>query len=315
MIFCQRNGGSTTYLGALSGGPNTRLSGARNDVGGNTTYVIGGKNLDTVFEGVITNGQSGSSIRPALIVKVGTGKLTLTGATTYTGATTIESGTLRVDGSLANTTVTVVGGTLSGIGAIAGTVDGQGGTLAPGDDGIGQLTINNALSLQYGSTNMFEMNQSQGTSDAIAGLTGVTYGGALVVTNLAGNLAAGDTFYLFPGAGSYGGVFETFDLPALPSGLVWQTCSLLVDGSLRVVTPSGPAISGITVADGNVTLNATNGTPYGQFILFGSTNVALPINAWIPLATNTFDGLGAINQPLVIPMAPGAVRQFYLLQQ
>ena len=316
MLFSHRNGGTTTYLGALWGGPSTTLCGARGDVSGNTTYAIGGKNLDTLFEGVITNGQSGTSIRPAVIVKVGTGKLTLTGASTYTGATTIESGTLRVDGSLANTTVTVVGGNLSGLGTIAGPVEVQyGGTLSPGDNGIGQLTINNVLSLQYGSTNAFELNKSQGTSDAIAGLTGVTYGGTLVVTNLAGNLAAGDTFYLFPGAASYGGVFETLDLPALPSGLVWQTGSLLVDGSLRVVTPSGPAISGITVADGNVTLNATNGTPYGQFILFGSTNVTLPINAWIPLVTNTFDGTGAINPPLVVPMDPVAAQQFYLLQQ
>ena len=316
LLFCQRNGGTTTYLGALSGGPNTRLSGARNDVSGNTTYVIGGKNLDTLFEGVITNGQSGTSVRPAVIVKTGTGKLTLTGASTYTGTTTIEAGTLRVDGSLANTSVTVVGGTLSGVGALAGPVDVQAGAvLSPGNDAIGQLTINNWLNLQYGCSNVFRLSKAQGISDSVAGLAGVNFGGTLVVTNLTGDLVAGDIFYLFPGAGSYGGVFEAFDLPALPSGLVWQTSSLLADGSIRVVTPSGPAFSGITIIDGNVTLNATNGTPYGQFILFGSTNLALPLNAWIPMATNTFDAIGDINPPLILPLDPTALQQFYLLQQ
>jgi len=108
MLFSHRNGGTTTYLGALLGGPSTALCGARGDVSGNTTYAIGGKNLDTVFEGMITNGQTSStSIRPAVIVKVGTGKLTLTGISPYTGTTTVESGTLQVDGSITASAITV----------------------------------------------------------------------------------------------------------------------------------------------------------------------------------------------------------------
>src|SRR5262249_4386738 len=50
----QRNGGTTTYLGALFGGPSTHLAG-RGGTGssGTSTYWIGGKNIDCTFEGEI----------------------------------------------------------------------------------------------------------------------------------------------------------------------------------------------------------------------------------------------------------------------
>jgi autotransporter-associated beta strand protein len=46
------------------------------------------------------------------LTKTTDGTVTLSGANTYDGPTTISNGTLRVDGSLGNTAVTVVGGGL-----------------------------------------------------------------------------------------------------------------------------------------------------------------------------------------------------------
>ncbi len=53
------------------------------------------------------------------------------------------------------------------------------------------------LDLAAGSTNIFEINKTLATNDTIAGLTSVIYGGSLIVTNLAGTLAPGDSFKLF----------------------------------------------------------------------------------------------------------------------
>jgi autotransporter-associated beta strand protein len=302
VTFYQRNGGTITQLGALEGGPDTRLSGARNDVTGTTTYSIGALNLDTVFAGMITNGQSSSSIRPAAIIKVGTGKLTLTGLSPYTGATSVEAGTLQVDGSITASAITVSGGTLAGNGTLGGPVDVQaGGTLSPGD-GIGLLTINNTLTLEPGSTAIMELDKAAGTNDSVAGLTSVSYAGTLIVTNLAGTLAQGDTFHLFPSAGSYAGGFDTVSLPALPSGLVWNTNNLTVDGSIAVGTPSGPPL--------NYTLSGTSiqFSWSGPYKLQSQTN-----NTHVGLSTNWYDYPGGGSSPVTVPMDAGAGAVFFRL--
>jgi autotransporter-associated beta strand protein len=125
----QRNGSTVTHLGALLGGPTTKLSGRGNTgTAGPTTYSIGNRNLDTTFEGEINNGSGTTTI-----TKVGTGKLTLTGTSIYTGATDIESGVLQVDGVLGNTLVSVNGGTLAGTGSIDGSINvNSGGHLGAG---------------------------------------------------------------------------------------------------------------------------------------------------------------------------------------
>ena len=130
-------------------------------------------------------------------------------------------------------------GTVGGNGAIGGpTTIAGGGTLAPGNGGIGTLAIDNSLSLAAGAAVAMEINKSTAASDLVNGLTTVTYGGTLSVTNLAGTLAAGDWFTLFS-AGSYAGSFSTINLPTLPAGLRWDTSELTVNGSIRVVLTSG----------------------------------------------------------------------------
>jgi len=56
VAFNNRNGNFTVQLGALTGGPSTTLSGNTFSGGGPTTYVIGGNNASTMFEGVVQNG-------------------------------------------------------------------------------------------------------------------------------------------------------------------------------------------------------------------------------------------------------------------
>ncbi len=97
------------------------------------------------------------------------------------------------------------------------------GTLA----GMGTLTIGNGLTFNAGSTNMMRINKTGATlsSDLLQGMASVSYGGTLTVTATGDALAAGDTFTLFDST-SYGGVFATYNLPALASGLSWDVYQL-----------------------------------------------------------------------------------------
>jgi fibronectin-binding autotransporter adhesin len=304
----QRNGGTTTHLGALIGGPDTKLSGRGNTgASGTANYSIGARNLSTVFQGSIIDGSSATAI-----TKVGTGKLTLTGTSTFTGATVINEGTLQVDGQLTASPVSVLGGTLSGNGILGGAVDVQsGGVLAPGAS-IGQLTINNSLLLASGSTTAMEIDKSANTNDFITGLTSVTYGGTLSVINVGPSLSVGDTFVLFAAApGNYSGAFDGYSLPVLTGGLVWDKSSLTVDGSIKVVV-GGPNISSVVAQGSNLLLAGTGGPSNGAYYVLASTNVALPLSNWTSIATQSFDSNGGFS--FSTPMDPGMPRRFYVLQ-
>jgi autotransporter-associated beta strand protein len=101
----ERNNNTAVVMGGLVGGPNTQLVGDCNAGDHPMTYTIGGANVDTEFDGMITNGYSGS----AAVTKTGTAKLILGGNNPYTGATTINQGSLIgvVGGNCSNSAVTV----------------------------------------------------------------------------------------------------------------------------------------------------------------------------------------------------------------
>jgi len=110
---------------------------------GGATLITGGDNTSTTYSGVIT-GASGK------FTKQGTGIQTLSGASTYTGLTTVNAGALIVSGSLSGTAGISVadGATFGGTGTITVASGGQvsisggttGGTLAPGNLGVGNTS-------------------------------------------------------------------------------------------------------------------------------------------------------------------------------
>jgi len=211
--------------------------------GGSLTLVV------SAGSPIITVGSATTTISAVMagtngLAKSGPGTLLLSATNTYTGPTTVNAGTVLVNGKLGGGgAVTVQSGTtLGGTGAITGPVIVQSGaTLSPGI-GIGwielevlhrcgRMAISNTLTLA--GTTAMDLNTAGGTNDAVVGLTTVTYGGTLVVTNLAGTLAAGDSFKLFD-AGNYSGSFAAIS-PATPGiGIEWDMSYLPVDGSLRV---------------------------------------------------------------------------------
>jgi len=227
---------------------------------GGATFDVGA-NAVTLTNRVGNNGAGG-------LTKLGLGTLTFNATNNYRGNTLIAQGTLALGmtGLLTNSpqiilsnnavldvsartdgTQTLLSGrTLAGNGTVRGSViAAAGATLSPGFS-IGTLIITNALTFQASSTNVMELDAASHTNDLITGMTSVSYGGRLIVTNVGGALMAGDTFRLFSAA-SYASAFTTVTLPSLSGNLIW-TNKLAFDGTLAVISPVNTTPTNITVA-------------------------------------------------------------------
>lgn len=143
-------------------------------------FSVGTNNLSTLFSGTITDG---------LLVKVGTGMLTLSGANTYAGGTTVTEGILAVSNKSGSGTgagaVSVEGGTLAGHGIIAGAVaignaSGATATLDPagGTTTYPTLTIQDSLAFNATSTYTYSFKAKRNNSKAVKVVAnGVTING------------------------------------------------------------------------------------------------------------------------------------------
>ena len=242
-----------------------------------------------VVSGVIQDGSATMQLN-----KTAAGIWTLTATNTFSGATTLNGGTLLVNGRLNGSGAVSVSntGNLGGNGIILGAVTvNAGGMLSPGV-GLSALTISNTLTLNAGSTNFFELNKAANTNDSVRGLTGVTYGGTLALTNVSGALTNSSAFKLFYAA-SFSGAFTTLSPTQPAAGLRWNTNTMATDGTLRIISAPVPRITTASLLGNNLIMVATNGTPGFAVYLQASTNLALPA-AWLRVATNSFDPTGGV---------------------
>ena len=257
------------------------------------------QNVNTTFGGVITN----EPTYTLGITKLGTGALTLSGTNAYYGLTTISNGTINITGNDALCTGAVMvnsNATLSGTGSIGGAVTAQaGGTVRIGTAATGTLTINNALTLAAGSTNLFNLSKTGGvlTNDLINGLTTVTFGGTLIVSNITTDgtaLAANDTIQLYA-AGTYAGFFTTVVLPPVAAGLTWDTSQLASAGTIKVVIQGSVGAPAFSPNGGNVlapqTVTISSLTP-GATIYYttdGTTPTTSSPNGVTPVTLTVLD--------------------------
>ena len=214
--------GTNMYVGSLTGSRTYFFTGAGNHL----------------LVGPVINSTNGA---PIALSKSGTGMLILAGVNTYTNGTTLTGGTLLVDGSLPAGNFTISGGTtLGGNGVVRPAVTlPSGATLSPGNNSgitltnssnggivtnnnfIGTLTVSNNVTLQGGSTCLFEIDKSTAATNDQLRVTGtLNYGGTLAVTNLSDPLVGGETFRLFS-APNFSGNFSAITVSP-GAGLDWK---------------------------------------------------------------------------------------------
>lgn len=304
------SGPPTIDIGALSGAagsfiiPSAKASGSTPT---SFTLRVGARNADTTFAGNIGAGATVS------LLKLGAGTWTLSGTNSYTGTTTVSTGALLVNGgnTAATGAVTVnASATLGGTGTLGGATT-VNGTLSPGVNGIGTLTFTNNLAVTSSGTVAVQINKTAGISDLVTCAARLTFGGTLQVTNLSGTLGSGDSFKLF-NAASYGGSFSTMQLPALSTGLGWNTSQLLTDGRLWVMRTNPPTLAMFACDGANLTLSGGGGTPGWPCYLLAATNPALPMTHWTRVAANTFAPDG--NVSFTLPVESNCPARFYRLQ-
>ncbi|HUA39024.1 MAG TPA: autotransporter-associated beta strand repeat-containing protein [Candidatus Sulfopaludibacter sp.] len=216
--------------------------------------------------------------------------------------------TNRTDGTL----TLANGQTLQGSGTVQGVLAASAGsTVAPGTSAAtGTLNVSGNATLNGNTV----MKLNGVSNDGLSAGGTLTYGGTLTLTNISAPLTAGNSFTLF-GATSYSGSFAAI-APATPgAGLAWNTNNLTVNGSISVVSTAAPVphITKIGVTGTTLTVQGTNGTSNGQYVLLQSTNLALPLIQWTPALTNSFDSNGNFNLTTNI-VSPNNPREFYRLK-
>jgi autotransporter-associated beta strand protein len=282
------NQDNATYTAVFAaGGPRTVGNPIMLNPAGQALIIKG--SLDLTLSGPINLGGGTKSLQVE-----NTAQTILSGEVSGGSLVKTGNGTLYLDGVDSASLTTVRAGALGGTGLISGPVIVEtDGALAPGHS-IGTLTINNSLSLA-GRTVM-ELNAAQQTSDRVAGLSSVSYGGTLQLTNLGGTFANGQSFQIFS-ALSYSGVFSSVVPPTPGPGQTWNTDNLALDGTISVVGNPvvQPTLTGTTRLSNGTVQFSFSGASGQSYRVWATTNVGLtPVpNTWV-LLTNAVVGTGPV---------------------
>ena len=319
------NNGTLHYVGT---GENSTRSIVLNGVGGTidvagnatitqTTSVVGGGGFTSTAILLPTGLNFGDW---GGLTKAGSGTLVLAANNVYNGPTVVSNGVLVVDGtnSLTGTSgltnysgggsFTVDGGELGGTGMISGTVDIKaGGTVAPGNN-IGTLNLGSGLTLENGSTALFNLN-SGGPGSLIAVQGNLTVTNSVIAINVLGAPLQPTTNTLITYTGTLSGSFNPS--VSIVGGSV--NASVAIDTSTPgqvnldvfpqvVITmqPQDLTVSTNTPATFNVT--ATGSAPLGyQWYYYGTStnNTPVPVGLnspafTIPNAQSSDSGIYAV---------------------
>jgi len=230
------------------------------------------------------------------------------------GHTSGGAGTANTFGTLSVNGGTVLANTIAaGAGSGANTVTLDNGTLVLSNtmgtpmSGIRAVQLTNStLGLRVDGnsavTNVTAVNLAAGGVNQIQ-------------INSVANVTAPITFHLVSYA-TFDGSETNFALTALPAGysgaLINNSGNHTLDLVLALSAAVIPRITACALPGMNFVLSGTNGLPQGNYYVLTSTNLALPLNQWLRLATNAFDDHGNFN--FTFPAAAGAPQQFYLIE-
>ncbi len=229
-------GGTISGSGAvMQSGPDTLIFTADNSYSGTTTIAPGstlqlgaGGTSGAIVSNVVDNGTlvfdrsdtvtyAGTISGNGGVDQIGTGTTILTGASTYSGPTLVDAGVLDVNGSIANSIVTLSqGGTLKGNGTVGGITVGSGATVAPGNS-IGTMHV--AGNVNFGANSVYQVEvNAAGQSDLIVASGSATLtGGVVQVLAPPGVYAPSTTYTILTTATGVNGTFAsvTSDNPLL----------------------------------------------------------------------------------------------------
>jgi autotransporter-associated beta strand protein len=296
---------SATAIFNFNGGtlmPSTNDDGATFMQGLTTANVLGGGAvIDTagynivIAQALLNDGADADGG----LTKQGLGTLYLNGSNTYTNTTHVHVGGVGGNGTI-NGSVTVASSASLLAGASATS--------------IGTLTVNGPVTLTSGSNAKMKISKISGStsSDKVTGNSTLHYAGTLIVTtntDMTDVFAVGDTFTMFSGS-PLNGSFSGYSLPALPAGMGWDTTQLGANGSISIITAATPtSFSSIVQQGGNVVISGSGGPANGTYYVLTSTNIALPLPSWTPIATNQFDSNG--NFSFTNSVSPGLPASFF----
>jgi alpha-tubulin suppressor-like RCC1 family protein len=83
---------------------------------------------------------------------------------------------------------------------------------------------------------------------------------------------------------------------------------------ISLVIPTQPTITGIKVAGTNLILSGTDGQSGRTYYTLMTTDIALPLSRWTPVATNALTADGDFTFTATNAVNPAAAQQFFILQ-
>ncbi|MBL9135382.1 MAG: cadherin domain-containing protein [Verrucomicrobiales bacterium] len=265
------------------------------------------------------------------LIKTGFGQLVMTTSNRYTGPTVVKAGSLALEGpaSIRPSTSLTVESTgildvrkteslftlgleqeLQGAGRVTGPLLIQGRLQLTSPAVTTSLTFSNQLTLAGEVVVNARSTSGPWSAPPVRVLDKLQLGGRLVVqlTTNSRTLSPGDAFELFR-ADQLTGAFASVDLPPLPPGLEWDTRSLSVDGSLRIIL-SPPVVLPVRRV-GSSAISLRFQTIAGRTYVVETTGELGPESVWTPVTTH--QGAGGI-QTVNLSIKPATPQRFYRIR-
>jgi uncharacterized protein with beta-barrel porin domain len=320
-------GGAGVAISFSSGGnsltlePGSVINGTAHGFGADN-FQLGGTGTDTLDVGLFATQFSGYTT----FAKTDGSIWTLTGSNATAMPWIVAGGTLSVDGSIANSTMRVTFGRLSGTGTVGATAVDNGGTLMPGNGTPGTfLTINGNLAFASGAEYLVQLNPSTASFASVTGTA--TLGGATVDAIYANGSYVAKTYTILTATGGVSGTFGTLvntNLPAnFKTSLSYDAHDAFLNLTLSFVPPPNGglnqnqqnvanAIIGFFNANGSIPLVFGGLTPAGLTQASGETATGTQqttfdaMNMFMNLLTDPFfdrSGNGATGGAGATPFA------------
>src|SRR5262249_17191123 len=191
------------------------------------------------------------------LTKIGSGALTLTGTDTYSGATTVNAGTLIVNGSIANSVVTVNSGAmLSGTGTVGATTIASGGIFAPGNS-PGTMTVAGNLAFQSGALYLVQVTPATASSTIVTSGGSASLAGTVLAVFASGGYVARN-YTIVSAAGGRSGTFGSLTTSNLPSGFTASLSYTATDAILNLTATLGQPTGPSALGTGSLSSNQLN---------------------------------------------------------